>query len=161
LDTSSTTLLNAVKSSLDKASTAFKPLTLLNNVDSFLIFPPVAVLTSFSTPSNPFDFIAAALNSIPSFFANDSASEDGSIIDVIAALNPVTASSVFIPLVVNAEIDPNNSFMLILADAPIDATLPIELDNSAIVVFPLTCAAKNLSEITFASSAENEYAFIR
>ena len=72
----------------------------------------------------------------------------------------MAASAVFMPFSVNADIDAINSSNETPIPAATGATCPMLFDNSAIVVFPFCCAAKNLSEIAVASDASMLNAFI-
>ena len=82
---------NLPEASLPSFMATFKPSTEPKKSVIGPMLPPVAVMTSFRTPSRPLDFKALASNSIPSFSAALAASPLGAMILLIAALMPVIA----------------------------------------------------------------------
>ena len=112
------------------------------------MLPPVFFVKSSRNPCNPFDSKAVELNSRPNFLASFCASAVGLRTLAITCLKPVMEIEVVAPVLVRAAVAANSSSNSTPASAAIGATLPIEFDNSPMVVLPAFIATNIASDIS-------------
>ena len=148
-------LLNPSKLSLSKGVIAVNPsisVKIWDRIDG-LVAP---ALRSFSrTPDKPSDCNVAAAFSIPNPFKTFWAFSVGRIKLTSACLIPLTAVSVFTPLIVIEATAAFTSLRLTPALAAIGAILPTCWAYSPMVTLPLSCTTANWSTIFAASLADS------